>query len=253
MISTAEVAIASRDDIRRAAEAFRDAVGRMGAFRIVMSDNIASRRPMATPDGAVLAASVFGFEKPEERWWSNGQLALQSPLARACRYESEPFWANAQGFRTRHRNPYLEKIDLRNFEQRALVSAAIVVPVHLPFGQIGMAAFGAYDPEHADLSAAFDDHADALMLLTQRFVTSYAKVTRKRQWLPADCQLTKREIECLRWAAVGKTDKEIAAIIDRSHATIRFHIQNASEKLNAVNRSQTIFKAAQLGYLGLAN
>ena len=40
-------------------------------------------------------------------------------------------------------------------------------------------------------------------------------------WLPADCQLTKREIECLRWAAVGKTDKEIASIIDRSHAMTR--------------------------------
>ena len=29
-------------------------------------------------------------------------------------------------------------------------------------------------------------------------------------------------------------------------------IQNAGEKLNAVNSSQTIFKAAQLGYLGAA-
>ena len=57
----------------------------------------------------------------------------------------------------------------------------------------------------------------------------------------------------LRWAAVGKTDREISLILARSHATVRFHIQNAGDKLDAVNRSQTIFKAAQLGYLGLAN
>ena len=47
-----------------------------------------------------------------------------------------------QGYRTRHPNRYLDAIDLNNFEKRSLARAAIVVPVHLPFGQIGMAAFG---------------------------------------------------------------------------------------------------------------
>ena len=37
----------------------------------------------------------------------------------------------------------------------------------------------------------------------------------------------------------------------RSRATVRFHIHNAATKLDAVNRSQTVFKAAQLGYIGL--
>ena len=46
------------------------------------------------------------------------------------------------------------------------------------------------------------------------------------------------------------TDSEIAMIRGRSCATIRFHIHNAAQKLNAVNRSQAVFKAAQLGYLG---
>ena len=63
--------------------------------------------------------------------------------------------------------------------------------------------------------------------------------------------LSKREVECLRWAAVGKTDFEISMIMLRSRATVRFHIHNASVKLSAVNRSQTLFKATQLGYIGL--
>ena len=88
--------------------------------------------------------------------------------------------------------------------------------------------------------------------LAARFVSGYSKAHRTRHWLPGDCQLTKREVECLRWASIGKTDKEISMILGRSHATVRFHIQNAGEKLDAVNRSQTIFKAAQLGYLGYA-
>ena len=73
----------------------------------------------------------------------------------------------------------------------------------------------------------------------------------RAQRLPAGSRLSKREVECLRWAAIGKTDHEISTIIERSRATVRFHIHNASIKLDAVNRSQTVFKAAQLSYIGL--
>ncbi len=252
-MDTGIVSIAARADIHRAAHAFHDAVGALGDYRVVMTDNIASLRPMLDADGNILAECVFGFTEPGQQWWTNRSLALQSPLARACRYESQPFWANAQGFHTLNPNSYLDAIELDNFEKRALISAAIVVPVHQPFGQIGMAAFCAPNPGVTDMSAQFEAHADLLMLLSHRFISSYAKATRRRCWLPTDCQLTKREIECLRWAAVGKTDREISMILSRSHATIRFHIQNAGTKLNAVNRSQTVFKAAQLGFIGLAN
>lgn len=244
------VSINDVNDIRRAAEAFRDIAWSLGRFWIVVTDNIASKQPMTDADGQVLAAAVF---TPDSMWWTDSRLALHSPLGRACRYESEPFWANEEGFRTRQHNRYLDEIDLSNFEKRALTRAAIVTPVHLPFGQIGMAAFGLRDPEVTDLSAQYEAHADTLHLLAHRFIAGYSKVLRTRHRLPADCQLTKREIECLRWAAVGKTDREISLILSRSHATVRFHIQNAGEKLDAVNRSQTIFKAAQLGYLGQVN
>ena len=250
-LDTRVVSINQVADIRSAAEALRDIISEMGGYRCVISDNIASKQPMVDAEGNVLAAAVFGFTQPHELWWQDTRLALHSPVARACRYEGEPFWVNAEGFHTRSPNRYLDAIDLANFEKRALTRAVIAIPVHLPFGQIGMAAYGVRGK--TDLSAEYEAHADALSLLTHRFISGYVKVMRTRQWLPADCQLTKREIECLRWAAVGKTDKEISLILSRSHATVRFHIQNAGEKLNAVNRSQTIFKAAQLGYLGLAN
>lgn len=38
-------------------------------------------------------------------------------------------------------------------------------------------------------------------------------------------------------------------ILERSRATVRFHIRNATQKLDAVNKSQAVFKATQLGYL----
>ncbi|MCG2840457.1 LuxR C-terminal-related transcriptional regulator [Sandaracinobacter sp. RS1-74] len=246
------VTIMSVKDIRPAAVALRDIAWDRANLRIALADNIASKTPLMDEDGGILAAEVFGWNAPNERWWADTRLALSSPLPRACRYESEPFWVNAEGFRTPQPNRYLEAIDLSNFEKRALCRSAIVIPVHLPFGQIGIATYAAADPTRLDLSAEYGEHADALYLLTHRFIAGCVKALRTRQWLPADCQLTKREVECLRWASIGKTDKEISMILGRSHATVRFHIQNAGEKLDAVNRSQTIFKAAQLGYLGYA-
>lgn len=247
------VSIRESADIRVAAEAMHAVAQRLGNYWIVATDNIASKAPMADAEGNILAATVFALPAAQAMWWKDTRLALHSPLAKACRYESEPFWANADGFRTRQPNRYLPAIDLANFEKRALTNAAIVIPVHLPFGQIGMAAFGVQDRNRTELAEEYEAHADTLMLLAHRFIAGYAKITRGRQTMPADCKLTKREVECLRWAAVGKTDREISLILSRSHATVRFHIQNAGDKLDAVNRSQTIFKAAQLGYLGLAN
>jgi DNA-binding CsgD family transcriptional regulator len=239
-------------DIRPAAEALRDIAWERAQLRVSPVDNIASKNPLKDEDGAILASEVFGWNGPNERWWADTRLALSSPLPRACRYESEVFWANAEGFKTNQPNRYLDAIDLSNFEKRALCKAAILVPIHLPFGQIGVVSYTSSDYDRTDLSAEFEAHANELALLSHRFIAGCVKAHRTRQWLPVDCQLTKREVECLRWASIGKTDKEISLILGRSHATVRFHIQNAGEKLDAVNRSQTIFKASQLGYLGTA-
>jgi DNA-binding CsgD family transcriptional regulator len=248
----AAVSIRSLEDVRTAAEAFRDIALRIGDLRVATHDNIASKQTMLDAEGNVLAADVFGWTGDDERWWADTRLALSSPIPRGCRYESEPFWVNAAGFRARQPNHYLDQINLDHFEKRAFTKCAIVVPVHLPFGQIGTVTYNCREKQRDDLSVEYAAHADLLGALAQRFIVGYVKAHKTRQWLPGDCQLTKREVECLRWASIGKTDKEISLILARSHATVRFHIQNAGEKLDAVNRSQTIFKAAQLGYLGAA-
>lgn len=236
------------DDIRGAAMAFMRAIRELDDYRPIMSHNIASRRPMVDAAGNVLACDVFGFGAASAAWWQDSRLALKSPLARACRYESGAFWANADGFRPVTPNPYLDAISLHDFKERALVVSAIVVPVHLPFGQIGMAAFALGD-DVIDLASHFEAHADALTLLARRFITGYVKVTQVVRQTLSDAVLTQREVECLQWAAHGKTDHEISMILDRGHSTVRFHMNNIAAKLGTTNRAQSIFRAVQLGYL----
>lgn len=245
------VTIQTLADIRPASVALHQAAVARN-LRVATCADIASKDQMIDADGAIINAEVFGWMGDGERWWEDSRLALSSPLPRACRYESEPFWCNEYGFHTRWRNRYLEEMDLSDFRKRSLTRAAILIPVHLAFGQIGAVSFCPVDKEQLDLSAEFAAHGDFLGLLTRRYIAGYVSVMRTQQWMPSDCHLSKREVECLRWAAIGKTDKEVSLILGLSHATVRYHIQRAAEKLNAVNRSQTIFKAGQLGYLGAA-
>lgn len=61
--------------------------------------------------------------------------------------------------------------------------------------------------------------------------------------------LTKREFQCLYWAAAGKTALETSGILDIAMRTANFHLQNAIEKLGAANKYQAIVIATRLGLL----
>lgn len=246
------VRITRPGEIRRAAEALH-AIATECGMRAAPAHDIAAKRTPIDSDGSILARDVFGWPETENVWWRNSRIALDSPITTACRFESYPFWVSSEGFSSRLSNPYLDAIDLTDFESRAMTRAAIVAPVHLPFGQIGVVTFNPIDKNLTDLTDAYLEYGDAFGVYARTFISTYVHVTGTTQGLPAESRLSKREVECLRWAAIGKTDLEISMIMSRSRATVRFHLHNASLKLNAVNRSQTLFKAAQLGYISISS
>jgi DNA-binding CsgD family transcriptional regulator len=52
--------------------------------------------------------------------------------------------------------------------------------------------------------------------------------------------LSQRETEVLRWAMAGKTNWEISLILNISERTVKFHIQNTMEKLQASSRAHAV-------------
>jgi DNA-binding CsgD family transcriptional regulator len=60
-------------------------------------------------------------------------------------------------------------------------------------------------------------------------------------------RLSGRELECLRWAAEGKTTDVIATILGISGHTVNLYFQSAIDKLSAVNRTQAVAKAMRMG------
>lgn len=61
--------------------------------------------------------------------------------------------------------------------------------------------------------------------------------------------LTEREKECLLWTAEGKTSWEISQILNISERTVVFHLKNATQKLDVVNRQHAVAKAISHGYI----
>jgi LuxR family transcriptional regulator, quorum-sensing system regulator CinR len=62
--------------------------------------------------------------------------------------------------------------------------------------------------------------------------------------------LTAREVECLRWVALGKDATEIAAILNISPHTTRDYLKSVL-KLDCVSSAQAVTKAIRLGLLTL--
>jgi DNA-binding response OmpR family regulator len=80
-------------------------------------------------------------------------------------------------------------------------------------------------------------------LLATIITARLAGVARTELW-PKAVGLNDREVECLTWAARGKTSTEIAQILDLTKRTVDFHIDNARGKLGATTRTEAVIKAA---------
>ena len=56
-----------------------------------------------------------------------------------------------------------------------------------------------------------------------------------------------RYIECLEWVAAGKSDADIARILELSAKTVYFHVDGAKRRINASSRSHAVASAIRLG------
>jgi LuxR family quorum sensing-dependent transcriptional regulator len=57
---------------------------------------------------------------------------------------------------------------------------------------------------------------------------------------PDRTQLSAREIECLQWAAVGKSDGDIAVLVGITASTVHFHIEQAKRRLGVRTRVEAV-------------
>lgn len=64
--------------------------------------------------------------------------------------------------------------------------------------------------------------------------------------------VTSRELECLKWSAIGKSSWEIGYLLNCSEATVNFHFSNIRRKFNTNSRQQAVVRAIHLGLVNPA-
>jgi DNA-binding CsgD family transcriptional regulator len=120
---------------------------------------------------------------------------------------------------------------------------ALAVPIHEPGGDVGLCVSLADHP--------IEDIDERLLLQIASF-NAYQRCRELGAGTMASsikAPLTPREVECLRWVMKGKSDRDIGTILNISHTTVHFHIEQIKRKLGVKTRTQAAGIVSTLGYI----
>lgn len=168
------------------------------------------------------------------------------PIISHCHDHSIPLtWHDALNARRRVIDPTLLKIrTMFNEASEFGLRGGLSVPLHGPGTGWGLMSFAAERLSPAELNALTAElHLLAHFTHEAARRFSYSKTPTE---LPT---LTKRERECLSWAAEGKTSWEIGQLLNISERTTIFHLQNAMHKLGVSGRQAAVARAVSLGLI----
>lgn len=201
--------------------------------------------PMADRTGQPYAAILPWLETGRD-YWRNRRLALESTFLHAARLFSEPIWFGDGKLVSWRPTHLLDTIDCSGVEERFGITNALIAPAHLPAGQVGAVVWASTQRLPFEV---FDRHAEAMFAHALRFLAAHTEVVDARH-RKVPVPLSRREAQCVRWAAAGKTTAEIGIILSLSVSTVRFHLRNAGDKFGATTRARLIQMATGHGFLG---
>jgi LuxR family transcriptional regulator, activator of conjugal transfer of Ti plasmids len=149
-----------------------------------------------------------------------------------------------------------EKRDLRGRGRKLFKEAGdwgihigLTVPLHSPRGSWAAITVASGERDQTFLRAMGENRA----LL--QFMAGYYHTGAERLCFPVEgkpkVKLTPREIECLRWTALGKSAWEISSIIRLSETTVTGYIESAKRKLGVFSKSHAVVKAIMEGLIAL--
>jgi LuxR family transcriptional activator of conjugal transfer of Ti plasmids len=122
------------------------------------------------------------------------------------------------------------------------IRQGFTVPIHDNRGPVAAFTFAA-DTQHSAFERCVKDHRRVLQLMALYFhAHARRKLDSKRN--VDGVSLSAREIECLEWAAQGKSAWEIGSILGISRRTAAFHLDNAKAKLGVRSICQAVARLA---------
>lgn len=126
------------------------------------------------------------------------------------------------------------------FEEAAKfgIRYGFTVPIHDGRGHLAAVTY-AVDEPNPPFRRCVERKANVLQLLAMLFHAQARRILDGDEVI-AGVRLSPRQLECLRWAARGKSASDIACILGISRRTVTFHIENAKAKLGVRTTSQAV-------------
>ncbi len=122
------------------------------------------------------------------------------------------------------------------------IRCGFTVPIHDARGTIAAVTF-ATDERHPKFQHCIDQHRHVLQLMAMYFhAHARRRITPNR--VVDGVALSPRELECLEWAAQGKSAWEIGRLLNISRRTAAFHLDNAKTKFGVRTICQAVAKLA---------
>ncbi|MGO4727947.1 MULTISPECIES: helix-turn-helix transcriptional regulator [Inquilinus] len=188
------------------------------------------------PSGAEADAPLVLTTYPDswvERYGENRYDRIDPVIARAVG-TMLPFAWTIESFKdplTRKQKAFLEEA------AEAGIRRGLTIPIHDRQGKASSLTLTEFGIE-PDFQRCIDRHQHALHLIALHL---HAKLRQDDHPEPRTRpSLTPREIDCLQWAAKGKSASDIADIMRISRRTVVFHTENAKQKFGVATLSQAI-------------
>jgi DNA-binding CsgD family transcriptional regulator len=222
-----------------------DALGwELAGFQIDISSAVAQR----TERGEYLHHRM-GWPAPYVQDWDARGMGWRCPVAQRCLDTMDTLFWTASAHDDIWRGASLQPEQRQVLDHYGdLLAGGITVPVRRAAGRVG---YVSWCSAKADALHERSERSFATVFALSHAFIYRAEVLAAAQDMAGAPQLSEREIECLGWAARGKTEDEIARILFRSPATVHFHLRNAATKLDASNRTHAVAIASARGLIQL--
>lgn len=184
--------------------------------------------------GAHRTVRFFFVDWPEDvaKVYAEQDLFSKDPLVFAARRRMSAYtWASvldAEPLQPEMRDmfDYIARYDIRD---------GFCIPVHGPAGYQGLVSLLA--PAKLHLGA----RERSILEMISRAIHDRCRSTVGFGTIDtAIPEMSAREIECMKWAAAGKTDWEIGQILGISRSTAHFHVERVKKKLRRNSRTEAV-------------
>ena len=131
---------------------------------------------------------------------------------------------------------------------QGMITGGLVIPLHAPGLRLAAAFLGSELPRD-ELERLDRETRPAVFQLTSSFDARMSELLGRRS--EDEAGLTRRERECLLWAARGKTAWETSKILAISESSVKKHLFSGARKLDARTGTQAVAAALSRGIIQL--